>query len=49
MKKIKCTKCGKTLLFIEYGKLKIKCARCGHVMKIKKPEGNEQRERQESS
>ena len=29
MKKLKCEKCGKTLLFIEYGKVEIKCPRCG--------------------
>ena len=34
MKKLKCEKCGKTLLLIEYGKLEIKCPRCGHIEKI---------------
>ena len=34
MKKLKCEKCGKTLLLIEYGKLEIKCPRCGHITKI---------------
>lgn len=34
MKKLKCEKCGKTLLLIEYGKLEIKCARCGHITTI---------------
>lgn len=29
MKKLKCEKCGQTLLMIEYGKLEIKCPRCG--------------------
>ena len=30
MKKLKCEKCGKTLLLIEYGHIEIKCPRCGH-------------------
>jgi len=34
MKKLKCEKCGKTLLLIEYGKLVIKCPRCGHTEKV---------------
>lgn len=34
MKKLKCEACGKTLLFIEYGKLEIKCPRCGEKTKI---------------
>lgn len=34
MKKLKCEKCGKTLLLIEYGKLEIKCPRCGCLSKI---------------
>lgn len=29
--KLKCEQCGKTLLFIEYGKIEIKCPRCGHI------------------
>lgn len=33
MKKLKCEKCGKTLLLIEYGKIEIKCDRCGHIVK----------------
>lgn len=38
MKKLKCEKCGKTLLLIEYGKIEIKCPRCGHItiLEIKK-------------
>lgn len=37
MKKLKCEKCGKTLLLIEYGKLAIKCTRCKHenIVEIK--------------
>lgn len=34
MKKLKCEKCGKTLLLIEYGKIEIKCDRCGHITKV---------------
>lgn len=34
MKKLKCEKCGKTLLLIEYGKIEIKCPRCGHTSHI---------------
>lgn len=34
MKKLKCEKCGKTLLLIEYGKIEIKCDRCGHISKV---------------
>lgn len=34
MKKLKCDRCGKTLLMIEYGKLEIKCPRCGNLIKI---------------
>lgn len=34
MKKLKCPKCGKTLLFVEYGKIEIKCPRCGQITKI---------------
>ena len=34
MKKLKCEKCGKTLLMIEYGKIEIKCPRCGHTTKL---------------
>lgn len=42
MKKLKCEKCGKTLLYIEYGKLTIKCPRCGHITILEiKYKGNE--------
>lgn len=34
MKKLKCEKCGHTLMLIEYGKLEIKCPRCGHISKV---------------
>ena len=34
MKKLKCEKCGKTLLLIEYGNIEIKCPRCGHLTQI---------------
>lgn len=34
MQKLKCTKCGKTLLLIEYGKIEVKCPRCGQMIKI---------------
>jgi phage FluMu protein Com len=34
MKKLKCEKCGKTLLMIEYGKLEIKCPRCGKISRV---------------
>ena len=34
MKKVKCSRCGKTLLFVEYGKIEIKCPRCGLITKI---------------
>lgn len=41
MKKLKCDRCGKTLLHIEYGKIEIKCPRCGKIIKIE-IKGNEQ-------
>ena len=34
MKKLKCEICGKTLLYIEYGKIEVKCTRCGHLTKV---------------
>lgn len=34
MKKLKCSKCGKTLLLIEYGKIEVKCPRCGQETRI---------------
>lgn len=34
MKRLKCEKCGKTLLLIEYGKIEIKCPRCKHTTKV---------------
>lgn len=34
MKKLKCEKCGNTLMLIEYGKLEIKCPRCGRISKV---------------
>lgn len=42
MKRLKCEKCGKTLLLIEYGKLAIKCPRCGLESKVEIKEVNEQ-------
>ena len=49
MKKISCTKCGKTLLLMEYGKVEVKCPRCGHIMRVEKDRDNEQSERHLSS
>lgn len=37
--KLKCSKCGRTLLILEYGKIEIKCPRCGHVHKIEIDKG----------
>jgi phage FluMu protein Com len=34
MKMLKCDKCGKSLLKIDYGKLEIKCPRCGKIIKV---------------
>nr|DAU84161.1 MAG TPA: DNA-directed RNA polymerase [Caudoviricetes sp.] len=36
MEKIKCEKCGKTLMFAEYARGEIKCPRCGKINKIDK-------------
>lgn len=33
-RKLKCERCGKTLLLIEYGKIEIKCPRCGHISSV---------------
>jgi len=35
MKTLKCEKCGKSLLKIEYGNIEIKCPRCGYIVKVK--------------
>ena len=50
MKKLKCEKCGNTLLLIEYGKLEIKCPRCGLISKveIKVNEQSPRRDRQDN-
>ena len=34
MKTLKCDKCGKSLLKIEYGNIEIKCPRCGQIVKV---------------
>ena len=34
MKMLKCPKCGKSLLKIEYGLIEIKCPRCGQIVKV---------------
>lgn len=34
MKTLKCEKCGKSLLKIEYGKLEIKCPRCKNIITV---------------
>ena len=41
MKILKCDKCGKSLLKIEYGNIEIKCPRCGNIVKVE-IKGNEQ-------
>lgn len=38
MKRLKCKKCNRTLLLIEYGKLEIKCPRCGYIMEYESNE-----------
>lgn len=45
MKRLKCSKCGKTLMLIEYGKLEVKCPRCGesHKVEIKEIQREEHR------
>ena len=43
VKTLKCPKCGKSLLRIEYGKIEIKCPRCRHVVNVEiEYKGNEQ-------
>lgn len=43
VKALKCIKCGKTLLRIEYGKIEIKCPRCGQITTAEiEYKGNEQ-------
>jgi phage FluMu protein Com len=34
MKNLKCPKCGKSLLRIEYGKIEIKCPRCKFIVSV---------------
>ena len=29
--KVRCCNCGRVLLLIEFGKLRIKCPKCGHI------------------
>ena len=31
MEKVRCCECGRVLLLIEFGKLRIKCPKCGHI------------------
>ena len=32
--KLRCPKCGKTLLWIKEGRIEAKCPRCGHIVRI---------------
>lgn len=34
MKKVKCIRCGRALLLLDFGKLEIKCPRCKRINKI---------------
>lgn len=35
--KVKCPRCGQTLMLAEYAKAEIKCPRCKEIVKIKIP------------
>jgi len=39
MERVKCPKCGRTLLLMEFGKLEIKSPRSGGICKIEKAKG----------
>lgn len=45
IEKIKCPKCGRTLMLAEYVKAEMKCPRCGTVNKLDYRQGQEPRGR----